>query len=114
MKRSIIDVSVIVVLLVLIVLRICVKEEGSPWWISTINFFGLVIAWVSLCLQIKNSVARGVGVIIFIALLVILTAIFAGQIELSTKWNDLILLGTLLISLPANLYSSLLQRKQKK
>ena len=112
-KNRILEIIVFFVLLTLIFVRFVISEDNNTW-ISLLNYLGLFIAVGSLFLTLcdefssreKFSVIAGGFLIVLIILAIIAGLIFAGIIELNTKWNDIILLLTLLASLPTRLYIS--------
>ena len=115
MKQKILGICEVVLLVTLIVARLLISSEQNQW-ISLLNYCGFVIAFIALFLDIYNdfSTRRGFNTItgVFILTLVVLIAfaalILSGVIIISTKCSDVILLGTLLITLPTRFYKSLI------
>lgn len=114
-KVKILGTIEVVVLLVLIIVRLFISSDENIW-ISTLNYVGLMLAYVSLyfevradCLNYKKfDFVTGIFVISIIPLTILAGVIATGLITLSTKSNDIILLITLLISLPMQLYKSII------
>lgn len=112
-KERILEIIEVFVLCTLIVARFLISEDNIAW-ISLLNYLGLFIAFASFFMMSceefstkkKFNVVAGVFVVVMIILSVIAGLIFAGLIVLNTKWNDIILLVTLLVSLPTRLYIS--------
>lgn len=110
-ENKILEIIEFVVLITLILIRLVTKENDNVW-ISQLNYLGLVIAFssffVTLCdkfsAEKKFSVVAGIFVVILIPLAIIGGLILSNVITLNTKWNDIILLVTLLFSLPIRLY----------
>lgn len=99
------------VITVLIIIRICIGPE-TQWWINVVNYCGLLVAHWALFIRLR-SVFRGkkqanyiIGffVVLLGGVLLFGVLFFTGIIPFSTKANDIILLLTLLISLPMQLY----------
>lgn len=112
MKKNIDSIIIIVVLLILIGIRIA--DCGNSAWISFVNFLGLPMALYGLLKQLHNSTkfCRGIVSLILIALIGFSVFLLTGVIVLTSQINDIILLVTLLITLPSNYYSFLLRKKQ--
>lgn len=110
-ENKILEIIEFVVLITLIFIRLVTKENDNIW-ISQLNYLGLVIAFssffVTLCdkfsTEKKFSVVAGIFVVLLIPLAIIGGLILSNVITLNTKWNDIILLVTLLFSLPTRLY----------
>lgn len=114
-KQKILEIVEIVLLLTLIGARIAINSDENNW-ISLLNYIGLLIAYVSLYLDISAECARNKKFDVFTGWFVVLLGIlvFIGALILSeiivlnTKMNDIILLVTLLVSLPTRLYKSII------
>lgn len=110
-ENKILEIIEFVVLITLIFIRLVTKENDNIW-ISQLNYLGLVIAFssffVTLCdkfsAEKKFIVVAGIFVVLLIPLAIIGGLILSNVITLNTKWNDIILLATLLFSLPTRLY----------
>lgn len=114
-KQKIMEIVEIVLLLTLIGVRLVIESDDNTW-ISLLNYIGLLIAYVSLYLDISADCAKNkkfnavtgwfvvlLGVLVFIGALIL-----SEIIVLNTKMNDIILLVTLLVSLPTRLYKSII------
>lgn len=120
-KTKMIELMTIVVLMTLIVTRICLEilsdgTQSTEHWISVVNYMGIPIAVYSLYMQVAgncNAFTKGLGAIVCCLLIIPGVLIFTQVLTLNSLWNDLILLVTLLISLPTRLYCSLLTKKAK-
>jgi len=119
-KERIIDVVVITLIITLIVVRIFAPSDGGIW-ISFFNYISLVIAYVSVYLEIhsksstyeKFNVITGVFVIVLIGLVIFAGLIISEVIKLNAKTNDIILLITLLVTLPTRFYTTLILKAVK-
>lgn len=111
---------VIVVLATLIVVRWILPEESHAW-IDFINYAGLVIAVLSLFFDLYHAyqdcrkIYRVIGffTIFLAALSIVGVLIFTDILVLDAKGNDIIMLVTLLVSLPAQLYVRLMGKHLK-
>lgn len=111
-KKLIRDIVVAAVLITLIFARVILSEENCLW-INAINFAGIIMACVSLYVDIFNECRKlekinlftGVCVCILAILVVVEVLVFLNIIKFSTRWNDVITLLVLLISLPSKLYT---------
>lgn len=114
MKTHISSISIIVALLTLCVVRAFIDDlPQTSIWISFINFAGIPIATYGLYVRIHsycNNAVKGIFVIIFCIMAIIGALILTNVAILSTKANDIILLVTLLISLPADFYCKLFKK----
>lgn len=99
------------VIIVLLVVRICVGSE-MQWWINIVNYSGLLVSLWALFIRLR-SIFDGKKQAVFITglfeaflciALLVGILLFTETIPFSTKTNDIILLLTLLISLPMQLY----------
>ena len=99
------------VIIVFLVVRICVGSE-MQWWINIVNYSGLLVALWALFIRLR-SIFDGKKQAVFITglfvaflciALIVGILLFTETIPFSTKTNDIILLLTLLISLPMQLY----------
>lgn len=114
-KQKIMEIVEIVLLLTLIGVRLVIKSDDNSW-ISLLNYIGLLIAYVSLYLDIsvdcsKNKKFNAVTgwFVVLLGVLVFIGALILSEIiVLNTKMNDIILLVTLLVSLPTRLYKSII------
>ena len=115
--------AIAVILFALIVVRL-ILPEGSYSWINAVNYAGLVIAIISLFFSISmcNEYRQrkrfypiaGLFVILIIVLIFIGILILTNIIVPNAKANDSIMLLTLLISLPSQLYVDLMGEYLKK
>lgn len=118
-KTKMIELMTIVVLVTLIVTRIILETlsdgtQSTEQWIAVVNYIGLPIAVYSLYMQVAgkcSAFVKGLGVIVCCLLIIPGVLIFTEVLTLNSLWNDLIMLVTLLISLPTRLYCSLLTKK---
>ena len=120
-KGYLFEIGEIVLLSTLMVVRLAISSEENMW-ISLLNFAGLIVAVASLYNDIyytyathkKIVVVTGMFVTILIVLVIMSALILANAIIPSVKWNDMVLLITLLVSLPSRFYKDkigkLLQR----
>lgn len=113
-KKIIRDIVVGVAVLTLIFVRIIVPQENCLW-INAINFAGIIMACISLYIDIFNecknlekiNLFTGICVCIFVVLIILEILVVLNIIKFSTLWNDLITLFVLLISLPSRLYTQI-------
>lgn len=109
---------IFVALLSFVVVRIIVKGENTKW-ISLVNYVGFEIAIGALfndCeknfkSQKRMANLRGLFIILLFTATIIGALIFTSVITLDSTANDLLLLFTLLLSLPTPLYLEWLKRK---
>ena len=121
LKHSFSLFAIVIALSTLIVVRL-ILPAGSYSWINTINFTGLIIAIGSLFFDMCNKYMQnknfcsivGWFVIFFVMLVVIDVLILTNIFNPSSKANDSIMLLTLLISLPSQLYVDLVGQLLKK
>ncbi len=114
-ERKVFEIVEVVILSTLLVVRLFSNSEENNW-INLLNFIGLIVAFTSLYMSIrmecsvykKFDIITGAFVLILIALTIVLSFILTGFISLNTKWNDIILIITLLISLPTKLYCNII------
>ena len=107
--------GIVVAILVLIFARSTATEE-SVNWINTVNYLGLLVAVVALfadayaeyCDCKKACVLIGIFVLLLVPFVVGGVLIFTNIFKPTTKVNDIIMLVTLLISLPARFYVEIL------
>lgn len=100
-----------VVILALIVVRICIGSE-TQGWINIVNYSGLLVALWALFIRLRSIFSgkkqadfiTGLFVIMLCIAFLLGVLFFTETIPFSTKTNDIILLLTLLISLPMQLY----------
>lgn len=120
-KQNFFLLAITVSLLALIIARL-ILPEGSYSWINTINYAGLVIAIVSLFFSMCNEYRQkkrfysiaGFSMLFIFVLIFIGVLILTNIIVPNSKVNDLIMLLTLLISLPSRLYVELMGHYLKK
>lgn len=121
LKHSFSLFAIVIALSALIVVRL-ILPAGSYSWINTINFTGLIIAIGSLFFDMCNKYMQnknfysivGWFVIFFVILVIIDVLILTNILNPSSKANDSIMLLTLLISLPSQLYVDLVGQLLKK
>ena len=111
MKTHISSIAIIVSLMTLCVVRFFINDlSQTSIWVSFINYAGIPIATYGVYSRIHSycsNIVKGVFVIIFCIMAIIGALVLANIIIPSTKANDIILLVTLLISLPADFYCKL-------
>ena len=120
-KQNFFLLVIAVILIALIIARLTLPE-GSYSWINTINYAGLVMAVVSLFFSMCNEYKHrkrfysiaGFLTFFILILIVIGVLILTNIIVLNSKVNDFIMLLTLLISLPSQLYIDLMGQYLKK
>lgn len=106
----------VIALFALIVIRVVVgSSDQTAQWISLVNFSGLFIAVLSLYGQVFRECSREVRggfflvlVVLIVGLILILTNVWKPILMI----NDVVLLITLLTSLPSRLYCSILITKK--
>lgn len=114
-KYNLYRLIIVAILLALIIVRLFLPE-GSYAWINVINYIGLLISIVSLffCMCDKYGQEKKFYPIVSIFVIFLLILICIGVLILtniivpSAKANDFIMLLTLLISLPSQLYVDLM------
>ena len=102
------------VIIVLICVRICIGPE-MQWWINIVNYSGLFVALWALFVRLRcvfhgkkqTDYITGLFAVILGIALLLGVLFFTETIPFSTKTNDIILLFTLLFSLPTQLYEHL-------
>lgn len=90
-------------------------SEQTAIWIPFINFLGIPIAVYGVFTRVSQrctDITRGFFVFLFMVLTVIAVLILTGVIILDALANDLILLVTLLITLPTDFYCIILSKKK--
>ena len=102
LERNTRTVAIITVLIVLIIVRLLTTDTGGTKWIELINIAGLLIAIFALLV---------IGTIFFMLIIVCIigTLIFTRTITPSQRANDIIMLITLLVSLPSHFYVRLIK-----
>lgn len=113
MKKRITSYLSIIVLLILILIRPFLSDDQQIW-IDVVNCLGLFCASFLLGLKIlekikdkeKKKVFIGIFVLALTSLIIIICLVFTGAITVSTKAADEIMLITLLLSLPTDVYLS--------
>lgn len=106
-----------IILILLIFIRAVIKDENLLW-INVVNYTGFLIALWSLFQNlkgvcnndIKQNYVTGVFVISMILAIIPGVLILTGIIEVTAKINDIILLATLLLTLPIPYYQHRLIR----
>ena len=119
-KEKILEVVEIAILLTLIVVRFFISSDENVW-INVLNYFGLILAFSSLYLEIRTDCSAykkfdfvtGIFVIGFVVLSMFAGLILTEIITLNTKASDIIMLVTLLITLPMRLYKSIIAEALK-
>ena len=113
MKKRIISYLILFLLFILIIIRLFTPDSQYKW-ISIINCIGLLSAYIMLGIKLLNKIHNvdnkrfilGVFVLILSFLLLLLGLVLTDVLLLSTKANDVMLLITLLLSLPTDVYLS--------
>lgn len=112
-KSNIYELFTIAILFTLISTRFfCVNTN----WIDAVNFAGLITACISLYFDTyemcknyrKVNMFTGISIFALAILVVLEVLIIIKVLNISALWNDIITLGALLVSLPANLYKKIL------
>lgn len=114
-KKNIINVAVIFILFSSIIVRLFLSDDNNTW-INVINFIGIIMAWLNLHFDIYNeyhgykkfNFFTGISAIVVIIMSVIAVLIFFNIILVTSKFDDIITLLTLLISLPSEFYKKLI------
>lgn len=117
LERNTRTVAIITVLIVLIIVRLLTTDTGGTKWIELINIAGLLIAIFALLndvyLECKGyeKTPLVIGTIFFMLIIacIIGTLIFTRTITPSQRANDIIMLITLLVSLPSHFYVRLIK-----
>ena len=117
LERNTRTVAIITVLIVLIIVRLLTTDTGGTKWIELINIAGLLIAIFALLnvvyLEFKEyeKTPLVIGTIFFMLIIVCIigTLIFTRTITPSQRANDIIMLITLLVSLPSHFYVRLIK-----
>ena len=117
MKKTfrIIEIIEVFWLCTLLVVRLCVKSDQNNW-ITLLNVLGLIITCVSFWSNVYNrcsgykkmNMVTGIFLVVLLFLTILAALVFAEIITLNTKCNDLILIVTLLLSLPVELLTSII------
>ncbi len=116
MKDVIKNIVIIVILITFILIRVFINHIDK--WIAIINYLGLIIVFANLYFEIcqvneskdKLNIIHGFALLSFIVFTVVFIFLMCDLIKLSSLLNDLILLFTLLISLPEKIYISFISR----
>lgn len=120
LERNTRTVAIITVLIVLIIVRLLTTDTGGTKWIELINIAGLLIAIFALlndvyleCKEYEKT-PLVIGTIFFMLIIVCIigtlgTLIFTRTITPSQRANDIIMLITLLVSLPSHFYVRLIK-----
>ena len=104
-------------ILILLLIRVFVKTDNLEW-INKVNYIGLFTALLALFLRLlgvfngNKQVNFIIGSFVVILLISVFFGVmfFSGIIAFSAKTNNIILLLTLLVSLPMQLYEDFLVR----
>ena len=107
----IVEIVEFAALLLLLFVRIFIQSNQNTW-IDLLNFIGLALAGWSLyigirsdCLKYKKfSLVTGFFVIVLLVWVIFFCFILVGKLSFSDRINDVILIITLLLTLPARLY----------
>lgn len=99
------------VILILIVVRIFIRSEKQGW-INIVNYIGFLVSLWALFIRLRSVFAQKkqtnfiIGLFVLILFIALLFGVlfFTEIIPFSTKTNDIILLLTLLASLPTLMY----------
>lgn len=99
------------VIAVLIIIRVCIGPETQEW-VNVVNYSGLFVAFWALFIRLRSvfSGKKQANFITGLFMILIGIVLFGGVlffteiIPFSAKTNDIILLLTLLVSLPIRLY----------
>lgn len=123
MSKFFYKLCVAVFILVLIICRIFLKDENLIW-IGFISCLGVIVALVDLynavhniCIKNNNNKSYtviGSFVVAMIFGIVLLALSFTGIIVINNKWNDILSLITLLITLPQDFYCDIIKEYIKK
>lgn len=116
LKDVIKNIVIIVILITFILIRVFINHIDK--WIAIINYLGLIIVFANLYFEIcqvneskdKLNIIHGFALLSFIVFTVVFIFLMCDLIKLSSLLNDLILLFTLLISLPEKIYISFISR----
>lgn len=108
-KRNIFDIVILTALLTSLIIRLFINN--APW-ISAINFVSLIVSVVSLFGEFFSLHNRhrlfpfftGIIIILTVALTIIGVLLLLSVIPASDRFNDCIMLITLIIALPSKLY----------
>ena len=120
-KDKILGIAEVVFLITLGFIRVLsVSTECA--WISLVNYIGLVISISGFYIDLdfecsrnpKFTIIRGIFIIVVIIMAILLALIATSVLKLNTLANDLILLITLLVTLPAKFYKQLIKSKLMK
>lgn len=114
-ERKVFEIVEVVILSTLLFVRIFGNSEENNW-INLLNFISLIVSFVSLYMNIRTEcstykkfdIITGIFALILIALAIVLSFILSGGISLNTKCNDIILIITLLLTLPTKLYCNII------
>lgn len=113
MKKNVTNLIVIIVLIILIIVRAINNDDSTNLdWISYINVIALFFSLISLYFMLFSKYKKkrkfvfftGVCALFALGCIVFSVLLFVSVIRLDVKSNDIILLVTLLFSLPSDLY----------
>lgn len=115
-KDYILQLVVFIVLLVLLIARVFLGEKECASWIGFLNVLGVFLAFFTLHDELKREYGHsrkfdlitGIFVIIFLVLGIFSVIVGTGILTLNQFASDMVLLVTLLASLPTQLYKLLL------
>ena len=108
------------VILMLLLIRIFANAENWEW-VNLVNYFGFLVALWALFIRLHGVCSNnrqvnfviGVSVVIFLVAIGIGILFLTGIILVTAKTNDVILLLTLIFSLPVQLYEEILKKMLK-
>lgn len=120
LNTNICSCAIVLILIALICVRLVTPNEENTW-INIINYIGFLIAFFSLffnsCTEYRKCrkvrVLAGTFVLILIPLVIVGVLIFTNIIVPDSRINDVIMLVTLLISLPAQFHIKLIGHYMK-
>lgn len=114
-KDCVLQTAVAIALIILIIIRIVLNDKECGNWISVLNLLGLVFAISALHDEFKQTFGRsekfdlitGIYFCIIAGLCIVLILVWLNLISLNALWSDIVLLVTLLVSLPVRFYKKL-------
>ena len=114
-KDCVLQTAVAIALIILIIIRIVLNDKECGNWISVLNLLGLVFAISTLHDEFKQTFGRsekfdlitGIYFCIIAGLCIVLIHVWLNLISLNALWSDIVLLVTLLVSLPVRFYKKL-------
>lgn len=107
-SNFILQAAVTIILVIAIIVRFFLKEEDCANWINTLNMVGLLFAWYTLYDELKKDFGEstkfdfltGILGLVFLAIAIVTCMVAFNAVKMSNLWSDVVLLVTLLISLP--------------